>query len=245
MESINILTGQNVTIKYQPATILARVGALLLDYFLVFAYFFAITYMLFEKLDIMSGSTETWQVTIMVLCWLPAFGYHFLFESLLGGKTPGKMIVKIKVTNMDGSPAGIGAYFMRWILMPIDLFPSGIIGALFIIFSNYHQRIGDMAAGTVVVKTGASLLLDLDETYYEFPEDYQPTFYNVDLLTDGQIAFITNLLIEPQNKAAVNDSVAELSAKVKKLLNTESNLDNRKFLETILRDYNYYASLGI
>jgi uncharacterized RDD family membrane protein YckC len=245
MESINILTGQNVTIKYQPATILARAGALILDYILISVYFFAVTYTFFEKFDLMNNLSRDWQMTIIVLCWLPALGYHFLFESLLGGRTPGKMIVKIRVTNMDGSVAGIGAYFMRWILMPVDLFPSGGLGVLFIIFSNHHQRLGDMAAGTVVVKTGASLLLDLDDSYYEFPENYQPTFYNVDRLTDGQITFIMNLLIDPQNKTAVSGSIAELSEKVKKILAVESDLSGRKFLETVLRDYNYYASLGI
>jgi uncharacterized RDD family membrane protein YckC len=245
MESIDILTGQNVTIKYQPATILARMCALLLDHFFIIAYFFAVTYtFLGGKMNITNHLSQSWSVTIVALFWLPAFGYHFIFESLLGGKTPGKMIAKIKVTNIDGSTAGIGAYFMRWILMPVDMFPSGAIGAAFIIFSNYHQRLGDMAAGTVVVKTNSSTLLDLDETYYEFPEDYQPTYFNVDRLTDGQIAFIMNLLIEPVDKGAVRESVTELADKVKKILNTDY-IDDRRFLETVLRDYNYYASLGI
>jgi hypothetical protein len=88
-------------------------------------------------------------------------------------------------------------------------------------------------------------VFDLDESFYEFPDDYEPTFFRVDRLTAGQIAFITNLLIEPKNKNAVSGSIIELANKVKAILNVESNLNERIFLETIVRDYNYYATLEI
>jgi len=243
MESIDILTGQNVTIEYQTATILQRAGARLLDYFFIIVYLFSI-YNLFSV--IVKKPLNSDFIFIAILLWLPVLGYHFIFESVMGGKTPGKVIVKIKVTNIDGSTPGIGAYFMRWLFSPIDVFILwGSIGALFILLSRNHQRLGDIAAGTVVVKTDPSLALDLDESYYEFPDNYNPTFIHVDRLSGGQIALITNLLIEPKNKDAMSDSITELANKVKSILNVESSLDNRKFLETIVRDYNYYAALEI
>jgi len=64
-------------------------------------------------------------------------------------------------------------------------------------------------------------------------------------LSGGQIALITDFLIEPKNKDAISNSLTELANKVKSILNVESNLDDRRFLETILRDYNYYATLEI
>ncbi|MDR3237906.1 MAG: RDD family protein, partial [Spirochaetia bacterium] len=167
MESIDILTGQHVAIKYEPASVVARMGALLLDYFFMSVYFFALLYTLFELEDSIKQlmrHSEGITYTLFVIIYLPFVAYHFIFESLTGGKTLGKMIVKIQVTRMDGSVPGIGAYFLRWLLMPVDMFPSGGIGALFIVFSSYHQRIGDMAAGTIVVKTNPSLKMDLDET---------------------------------------------------------------------------------
>jgi len=243
MESIDVLTGQNVIIRYQSATILQRAGARLLDYFFVFAYLFSIYYFFGAILKSQFYSNKV--VIIFILLWLPALGYHFIFESMMGGKTPGKMIVKIKVTNSDGTVSGIGSYFLRWILSPIDLLFWGSVGALFILLSQNHQRLGDMAAGTIVVKTDPSLTFDLDESYYVFPDDYEPTFIHVDRLTTGQITFITNLLIEPKNKNATRSSLTELACKVKTILNVESNLADRKFLETIVRDYNYYAALEI
>ena len=243
MESIDILTGQNVIIRYHSATILQRVAALLLDYFFIFTYLFS-TYYFIWKIVTMQFSDDTLIIATLLL-WLPALGYHFIIESVSGGKTFGKMIVKIKVTQSDGSIPGIGSYFLRWILLPVDLFFWGSVGVLFILLSRNHQRLGDMAAGTIVVKTDPSLAFDLDESYYVFPDNYEPAFIHVDRLTDGQIAFITNLLIEPKNQSAVSGSITELANKVKMILNIEPNLDDRKFLETIVRDYNYYAALEI
>ncbi|MDR3217472.1 MAG: RDD family protein [Dysgonamonadaceae bacterium] len=245
MESIDITTGQNVIIKYQAASLIERFCALLLDYIFVVIYLFTVIFALVEILDAILNSSEAGTVTLIVIFCLPGIAYHFVFESFMGGKTPGKIIMKIRVTHIDGSTPGIGSYFLRWLLMPIDLFPSGGIGGLFIVFSKHHQRLGDMAAGTIIVKTNPPVLLDLDKSYYEFSDEYEPTFIHVDRLSEGQILFITKLLLDPQNKAAVENSTAELAGKVKQILNVESKADSRRFLETIVRDYNYYAGLGI
>ncbi|GHT07559.1 RDD family protein [Bacteroidia bacterium] len=246
MESVGILTGQNVIIKYQTATVVERMCALLLDYLINFASLFTILFAFFKVFEDWGMLSDGVEYTLFAVFGILAMSYHFLFESILGGKTPGKMIMKIKVTNLDGSTPGIGAYFLRWLLMTVDvLLLSGSIGALFIIFSTYHQRLGDLAAGTIVVKTNPPTLLDLDESYYAFSDDYEPTFINVERLTEGQITFITNLLIDPKNKPAVENSIDELAAKVKKILDVEPKIKNRLFLETVLRDYNYYAALGI
>ena len=243
MESIDIVTGQNVIIRYESATILQRAGALLLDNFFIFTYLFSSYYFIWKILP--NGFYQDTLLIVWIVLWLPVLGYHFIFETVSGGKTPGKMIVKIKVTNSDGSIPGIGSYFLRWLLLPVDLFLWGSVGILFILLSRNHQRLGDMAAGTIVVKTDPSLAFDLDESYYIFPDDYEPTFIHVDRLTPGQIAFITNFLIEPKNRNAVSDSIIELATKVKTILNIESIPNERKFLETIVRDYNYYAALEI
>jgi len=248
METIDVITSQHVTIKYQAATVVERLAALLLDFFFIGIYFSAIIYTLFEIIDIsvMKSENDVLAITLLILFWLPGVAYHFLLESMLGGRTPGKMILKIKVTNIDGSTPGIGAYFLRWVLMLIDFYIiSPVVGAAFILFSNYHQRIGDMAAGTIVIKTNQSILLNLDDSYYDFPENYQPTFINVDKLSEGQAVFIMKLLIEPKLSRAVENSVSELASKVKTILNVNPEMDDRRFLETVLRDYNYYASLGI
>jgi hypothetical protein len=169
-----------------------------------------------------------------------------LFETLMGGRTPGKVIAGTRVTNLDGSTPGLTAYFLRWILLPVDIFPAGMgIGGLFIAFSKNHQRIGDLAAGTIVVRNAKPPQLDLDKDFMEFSDNYQPAFSQVELLTDGQVRFISNMLYDPRNKRSITSSIQELSIKVKALLKLESQLDDRTFLETVVRDYNYYAWHGM
>jgi uncharacterized RDD family membrane protein YckC len=243
MESIDILTGQNVTIHYEPANLLRRISALLLDYLFMGFYIGILLYIYFQ-LIYPNRAEDSALIVLAIILYLPVLTYHFLFESLMGGRTPGKIIAKIKVTNFDGSTPGLLAYFLRWILLPIDLFPYGGIGALLILFSKGHQRLGDLAAGTTVVMTASVAPLHLNSGFYEFGDDYQPTFKGVDLLSEGQILFISNLL-QNAKKDVIDYSAIELADKIKQKLNIKSDMDNRLFLETIVKDYNYYASLGI
>ena len=245
MESIDILTGQNVTIQYEPANIVRRMSALLLDYFFMGVYFFVLFYAYSELMPFRSFDYNLEIVVLGIVLLLPVMGYHFIFESTMGGRTPGKIIAKIKVANLDGSTPRLIDYFLRWILLPVDMFPIGGVGSLFILFSENHQRLGDLAAGTTVVRTESISPLSLDEYFYEFDDDYQPAFNEVNLLTDGQILFISNLLQDPKNKNIMDYTAIELAGKVKKKLNIQSDMDDLLFLETIVRDYNYYASLGV
>jgi uncharacterized RDD family membrane protein YckC len=245
MESIDILTGQHVTIQYKPATLLARAGALLLDYFFMSAYSTACICAMTVLINAnVIHNFQVYYILFVIVVVLPVMTYHFLFETLLGGRTLGKMIVRISVVNIDGSPPGIGAYFLRWILMPVDLFPFGGLGSLLIVFSLYHQRLGDMAAGTIVVKNSFPSILDLDESYYEFDDEYEPAFKNVSCLTEGQIRFISNLLVIKNRESAL-ESIHAAANKIKDILKIDSSMNDRLFLETLVRDYNYYATLGI
>jgi uncharacterized RDD family membrane protein YckC len=239
METIDILTGQHVTIKYEPAGILRRGCALLIDFIILFLYIYIIFYFL-QKID-MNVFFNIKNITSFIVLF-PAICYHFFFETLMGGKTPGKLITGTRVTNLDGSTPGLSSYLLRWILLPIDLFPSGMgLGGLFIVFSKNHQRIGDLAAGTIVVRNVQPPQLDLDRDFQEFSDDYQPAFSQVEQLSDAQIRFISALLYDPQNRKALASSIQSLSRKVKNTLKIESRLDDRSFLETIVKDYNYYA----
>ena len=244
MESIDVLTGQHITIKYEPASVTQRMTALLLDCFFMFLYSIALIAILVSSLKDIFGTTGF--IFVMGILFLPALCYHVLFESLMNGQTPGKAIKKIKVTNLDGSTPGFLAYFLRWLLLTIDMFPYGGVGALCIIFTKNHQRLGDLAAGTVVVKTSADLSkYNLINDFYEFEDTYKPTFKEAEQLTDGQIRLISNLLQNPINEDEVEYAITILTNKIKRKLNIESQLSNRRFLETIVKDYNHYAALGI
>ncbi|MBW4632595.1 MAG: RDD family protein [Iphinoe sp. HA4291-MV1] len=78
-------------------------------------------------------------------------GYFIFFETLWQGQTPGKRLTKIRVVRDDGRLIGLQQATLRALLRPFDevLF----IGAFLIMFSNQEKRLGDLAAGTIVIQT--------------------------------------------------------------------------------------------
>lgn len=88
------------------------------------------------------------------LMWLGLMlGYFVVFEVLNHGRTPGKAMFHIRVIAVDGQPVGFGQSMVRNLLRLVDLFPLfPVLGPIAILASERNQRIGDLAAGTVVVR---------------------------------------------------------------------------------------------
>lgn len=82
-------------------------------------------------------------------------GYHVLFHVLDKGRTPGKRALGIRVTSTDGQSASAFQVLVRALIQPIDvilLLPISI-GLMLIAVTPRNQRLGDLAAGTIVVRT--------------------------------------------------------------------------------------------
>jgi uncharacterized RDD family membrane protein YckC len=96
-----------------------------------------------------------------VWLWVAAITYFALLEGLFGD-TIGKAVVGIRVTDLNGRPAGWRAVLIRNVLRLIDYLPGFyLVGALVARFSPRRQRIGDHLAGTLVVPTRAAVGLGL------------------------------------------------------------------------------------
>ena len=103
----------------------------------------------------------------MVLVAFTIFwGYFILFEAIWSGQTPGKRLMKLRVIREDGRPVRFFEVFVRNLLrvfvdfMPL---PSYAIGVVSIVFSSQSKRIGDVVAGTVVIKERSSEAPSLEE----------------------------------------------------------------------------------
>ena len=88
--------------------------------------------------------------------FLPAviayFFYHPVLETMMHGSTPGKHMAGVRIMTLEGFTPGIGSILIRNIFRLIDGLPGVYtVGLLFAIFTKNHVRIGDMAAGTVLV----------------------------------------------------------------------------------------------
>lgn len=80
------------------------------------------------------------------------FFYHPVLEILMRGQSPGKRMAGVRVVTVEGGTPGTGAIIIRNIFRLIDCLPSFyVVGFLTTVFSAQRVRIGDMAAGTLLV----------------------------------------------------------------------------------------------
>lgn len=87
-----------------------------------------------------------------ILFFLVNWWYPVLFEVLNQGRTPGKKVMGLRVIHDDGTPVGWGASLIRNLLRAVDMLPFGYcLGAVSCLNHSSFKRLGDLAAGTLVV----------------------------------------------------------------------------------------------
>lgn len=89
--------------------------------------------------------------------FLAFYGYDVLFEVLAAGRTPGKRWAGLRVVTRDGRPIGLVASATRNLMRLVDFLPAVYLaGSVSILASRDNQRLGDMVAGTIVVRERGS-----------------------------------------------------------------------------------------
>ncbi|WP_185154073.1 RDD family protein [Fulvivirga sp. M361] len=236
MQSVNIRTTQNVAIDYATAGIGDRIGAFLIDSVITIAYLIAVFWSLAR-----AGIGTEW---LFIGAYLPVFFYHLICEVAFNGQSLGKKQMNIKVVRLDGSPATLGGYILRWILRPIDIgLFSGAIAVIIIAVSDKGQRLGDMAAGTTVVRIGGHVNVTSHQLIKNMDNEYQPVFLEAEHLGDEDISIIREALRVNKEQANSRPVIA-VTEKVKAHLNVQSDMPPVKFLYTVLKDYNHLTSLS-
>ena len=191
MAESTIITGQFVRISQTPASIGERLIALVIDYILLGFYVFS-TLALFSRIHLPSDFT---MLFFLAIVYLPVLFYAFLCEMFNQGQSLGKRLMNIRVVKADGSTPGIGSYLLRWLLFPIDGPVTGGLGLLVVLLTKNSQRMGDLAAGTMVIKEKnyRKIHVSLDEFDY-LTKDYRPTYPQASDLSLEQINVITRTL---------------------------------------------------
>jgi len=145
-QHLEVETPENVVLDYEIAGIGSRTLAALADWLILAV--------LGAALSIASGvwrNAAPWLVAVLVLIlYLIVWGYFTGFEGLYRGQTPGKRWMGIRVIRDTGHAASFSDAAARNLLLPIDLFC--LVGVFFIAIHPRAKRIGDLVAGTVVVR---------------------------------------------------------------------------------------------
>lgn len=156
-DQINIDTPELVAIEMPLAGIGSRFIALLVDYLiwgagLFLLFIFAI--LLLPALHAFNRLSAQWAEAILIfILFLLNWGYFTLFEAFWNGRTPGKRVARIRVIQRSGRSIGLAESMARNLVRYVDQLPFFYgIGVIAMFVTSQHQRLGDLAAGTLVVR---------------------------------------------------------------------------------------------
>ena len=233
--NISISTAHHVDIDYTPAGIFDRILATLIDGAFQFGLLL-LGFMLIDFLDPVDSPTWFFVILLVIIA-----SYHLFCEAVFNGRSLGKYAMRIQVVKLNGKKLTFWDCMLRWVFRLVDIsISSGAVALISIIASKRMQRLGDMAAGTTVIKLGKEVSLK-QISEFEAPEDYQIVFQQAALLSDKDIKIIKDVLREvlKNNNYAL---LAPLSKKIKEVTGIETSMIPLEFVETILKDHSRLAN---
>ncbi|MDQ3129638.1 MAG: RDD family protein [Acidobacteriota bacterium] len=218
-ETLIIETPERVPLAFALASIGNRFLAVAIDHFIQYLSIFTVAWAFVNFSGVgglgMSDSPSQffdempkWTMAILIIVLFLIFaGYFIVFEWLWNGQTPGKRLLKLRVIREDGRPITLWEAIARNLLRIFDAVPGFIvpvysIGLISIFVSSRDQRVGDMFAGTVVVRESLDEAPTFAETFSNpvsdaaFRRVQKRTEFqaNINLLTEGEIEVVESFL---------------------------------------------------
>jgi uncharacterized RDD family membrane protein YckC len=189
MEDFTLSTAENVPVYYDIATVGSRCVAFLVDYSIILL----ISLGLIVAVDLLRrfglhGSSSYAIALIYLVVGTLSWGYFVVSELALNGSSIGKNLMGLRVIKEDATPIDIVDSLTRNFIRYIDSWPGTcLVGFIVMMLNTKSKRLGDYAAGTIVVRTRSVSLdkLELGESEYDFtvsrspylnqitPEEYQ------------------------------------------------------------------------
>lgn len=164
-ESLIIETPERVPLEFALASIGNRFLAVAIDHFIQYLSIFLIAWAVISFGNLGGSETEQflsempkWTTAILIIALFVIFASYFIFfEWLWNGQTPGKRLLKLRVIREDGRPLTLWEAIARNLLRICDAIPGFVVpiysvGLIVIFLSSRDQRLGDIFAGTVVIR---------------------------------------------------------------------------------------------
>lgn len=268
MPIVNIPTSFNINLAFDAPGLGRRTMALLIDMLVQYLYI-VLAMKILDLFPFGGPGDEGFNLwAIQLILFSPVFLYHILMEISTNGLSIGKRIMNLRVVSLNGGRLSISQFLIRWLLRISDLwiiilaflliyalsgfatteivltivFGIGffLTDVLLVANSKKAQRIGDILAQTIVIKTNTQETLD-STVFREVATDYVPLFPQVMHISDRDLNAIKNLLSRYRENR--NDtSVISAAEKVKKYLQIESAMSAYDFLDKLLMDYNFLST---
>lgn len=233
MAKIKITTTQNIDIEYDVASVGDRILAWMIDFGAMTLF-----YILVAAILSMAGLGRlSW---LFLLVYLVPFFYHLVMEVIFHGQSLGKLALNIKVVRLDGSHPSFSNYLLRWLFRILEcnlLFFYGAVAICTVAMNGKGQRIGDIVAGTAVIKTKRTASLH-DTILRNNNPDYVPFFPEVRLLSDRDVRSIQEVMRTYRRQRNI-DLLNMCGNRVATHMGVAPrDMHPMQFLETVIRDYN-------
>ena len=209
---------------------------------------------------------DTFLEIIYIILLFPVLFYSLWTEYVFNGQTVGKMICKTRVVKLNGYHAGFTEYFTRWAFRLVDFWTgafmilffipifgeetsyilaglmmmgSGMVAFFSIIRTKNSQRIGDIVAGTTVLKLREKHSMDIT-ILEDIRESYVPIYSQVIKLTDNDARIIKDtFVIARKNRDYA--TLKRLRTKLETVMEVEGKGEDSEFIDTVMKDFNYYT----
>lgn len=247
MKTISIRTSQNVTIEYELPSTFQRIIAWILDLVILIVTNSILT-LLFFWLSSSMGWSEVIETLFGFLIILPLWFFYSLFcEIIFNGQSIGKRAMGIRVIKLNGDIPSLSDYFMRWAFRMVDiLFSFGTLATLLVTGTEKGQRLGDILAGTTVIKVKSTQHVNMKELLnIRSFRNYEPTYERVTIFSEEEMLSIKTILNranrfpKQQETYKLLQKTAVLAAKKMDMTQEKftSPQQTKQFLHTILQDY--------
>ncbi len=173
-ERVNLRVPEQIEVSYELAGLGSRFLAAVVDTLLTGLIVGGLALIAWIIRGQLSGQVGVSGLTAAIVAGaglLIYIAYHIFFELTREGKPPGKRMTGLRVISIDGASVAPEQSAVRNILRIVDLLPvSYAIGVISLLVTARNQRLGDLAAGTMVVKERMEQIEELPEEEPERPE---------------------------------------------------------------------------
>lgn len=178
---------ENVRISLLPATLFQRFAAITIDiiFTLILLGISALVGFSYFRSD------DEWMIVLYCLFF---FFLPVLEEITFNGRTIGKLCLRLRVVQIDGSAPTVWTLILRYFLLWIDVFGSFGSGLLLIFGTKLHRRWGDLAAGTFVAQSGSNYGNRSPLHAFDDLPNYERTFSRIDRIDARRAALISRAL---------------------------------------------------
>jgi uncharacterized RDD family membrane protein YckC len=238
MQTIRITTSQNIDIDYELAGLGERIVASLIDFGL-----FILVGILCAIGGVSLHATDVFGVIFLFVYAALYVFYDLACEVFMNGQSVGKKVMKIKVMSLDGSRPRLSQYLLRWLFRIIDFgISAGAVALVVAAISDKVQRIGDLVAGTILIRTESRIKIDHIAFRPAF-EGYEPVFAGAGQLSEHDINLI-NEVVSSYIKTDNNVLVYNMALRIKEHLGitVPAEMNDMRFLQTVLKDYSFQTT---